>query len=263
MRKRLWWSLLPLLFALVCPGAPVQSRGPAGCCCGADQKDDPETKDVASWVCPLYCWGNFGSYCGYYARNCDGTAPQYVNLNWDCGKPSNNCDTPDNTKCVAVGSYYYLDGAAKKHHHHGKNLEAGVDPADPVADHIHPPNKDRCTKLGKPIYAGLKIKANDPYVPVMLYMVLFTPPDEDDRPASIQSTGLEVKKQSGKFDITIPQSSIIDISPGGKICAVQVGGVVYEVILGKNRVAEYADKPMKGKPAQPAKAKPAKPKKEE
>src|SRR5262249_25446330 len=116
VRKRLWCSLLPLLFTLVCPGAPVQSRGPAGCCCGADQKDDKDNKDVANWVCPRYCWGNFGSYCGYYARNCDGTTPQYVNLNWDCGKPSNNCDTPDNTKCVPVGSYYGK-GTAKKQHH--------------------------------------------------------------------------------------------------------------------------------------------------
>jgi len=221
MRRRFWFGFVPLVFACTCVLAPRA-----------------ETRvDCAGEVCPVYIWGNFGTYYAYYALVCNSQQP--VNLNLQDRVTPNGCAAP----CVGCVDFvaYKLEakGAvkpAKKHHHHDPKLtKNGVVKAAPRTGYLaNDTSKVECTELGPPVLVALQTRASMPAtVKVMLYLVRVKPKKplkvgDPLPPTRVHATGIEVLSD----DDTIATITYDDIlSTDGQVCTVQFGSVVYEVVL--------------------------------
>jgi hypothetical protein len=190
-------------------------------------------------VCPLWAYGHFGEFCGYYAKRCSNG--EYVNLYAECGLAGNNCVEPC-TGCVDVGpSWLRLEKAGEKPVHYFDSSPKG-----PVLKGVNvkaPPTKiiekDSYAKLvGAPMLASLTTtKDGTNKAKVMLYLVLVTPPIPKDlkeiRPPRLFGSGLEVSEEKSP-EFAIPYGDIVMTSgKEGKVCLVKVGSVTYQVVLGK------------------------------
>src|SRR5437868_8006372 len=124
MRREFWFWLALLGCGLTCLLAAPAADSPAdaaGCCEGGKKAVGAALGACDTKVCPLYCWGFFGSYCAYYAKRC--SPVEYVGLNSNCGLSGNDCGNASGNcnGCVDGGSFMKLT-AGRKHHYHDPSL---------------------------------------------------------------------------------------------------------------------------------------------
>jgi hypothetical protein len=202
-------------------------------------------------VCPLYMWGNFGTYYSYYAFVCPGPNP--VNLNYQdqivpggCNDPCNNC-VPQ-LKFKGPDAKLLAAKLARKPHQHDPRLRTGIARGEPITDKAkyiaNVTSQTDCTELVPPVLVKIRTKTTPSYTAwAYLYLVQVKPkPVSGGTPqAQVLSTGIEVdpsKVDPGRLleAVDIPKGDIV--STDGQICTVQYGPVLYEVVLDKNALID-------------------------
>lgn len=191
----------------------------------------PEAKAAyTKWVCPIYCYAHFLTYCSYYSEECKG---YYVSLDALCGIPTDatRCNDPK-FPCEEILLFKTPKGAppaAKTMQHAAKSLKKGIKKKGLIPDPTVRKGAQHGRLLGQPLLVRLEVNPGM-FVNVALYLVLNTPPVMNGKqlPARIFGHGLEIVYE-GETTLDVPNSSLLMVD--GKICTVQLGSVTYQVIL--------------------------------
>lgn len=190
---------------------------------------------AAEWICPIYPYANFGSYCAYYSKNC--ALNQYVSLdaacglswNFDCNNTGPCTDVDDGSVDVESGFVALIQKKTKRPAA-AKAVRGGLKkrPDEDARPTLLNGAQEKKAQFARLEYAPKK------YCDVKLFQI-DTPKRtvmKTDLPARTFGVGTEVSNPKGrKHEVQIANADIRTIDADGHVCVVRVGGMDYQVVL--------------------------------
>lgn len=228
------WSTLLL-------ATPPPLPAPSVPCCGAVEdgkvkkdngKGGPKKVANSYWVCPIYWYAHWGTYCSYYSKTCPEPS-EYVNLDANCGLGTNwDCATAGDPPCIQFGG-----GPDPLNKKKGPPMHAKGNPRKGRPKKEHPsynPGVPEDVMIAKRHYAKFQYAPGNNYCYLMLYRIVTTKTTFKGHPIPPQVFfhGVEVEQDDTKMpEFVIPNKAILSIDSDKHVCVLQEDNAKWQVVV--------------------------------